>query len=172
VPTKAERTALLFLGAVVLAGGAVRLVRAARGGVRPPPSAQAALAGQRRAVDSASVRAPVLGDAGAQPRGSTRPSRRAPRAARGAATERASGANAVAPETPPPAARAPIDVDRASAAELESLPRVGPALAARIIAEREKNGPFGSLAALDARVKGIGPAMVRALQPLIAFSGQ
>jgi competence protein ComEA len=56
--------------------------------------------------------------------------------------------------------------------ELEQLPRVGPALAARIVSEREVSGPFGSLDALDRRVKGIGPAMADALRPFVTFSGR
>jgi competence protein ComEA len=62
-----------------------------------------------------------------------------------------------------------IDVDRASAAELEALPRVGPALAKRIVDDRDANGPFGSIDALQ-RVKGIGPAMAKALEPRVTFS--
>lgn len=62
-----------------------------------------------------------------------------------------------------------IDVDRATAAELEALPRIGPALAARIVAYRDSAGSFGSLEALE-RVKGIGPAMAKALAPRVTFS--
>lgn len=159
---------MLFLGAVVLAGGLVRLVRAARQGLKPPPSAQAALTGQRLAVDSASAevsarRAANRGATG----GATRPSRRAPRAAAPLAQARTVPPASTAVAAPRP----PIDVDRATTSELETLPRIGPALAARIVAERDKHGPFGSLAALDARVKGIGPAMTKALEPLVTFSG-
>jgi DNA uptake protein ComE-like DNA-binding protein len=64
-----------------------------------------------------------------------------------------------------------MDVDVASAAQLEALPRVGPALAARIVAARDSGGPFGSLEALG-RVRGIGPAMLRQLGPLVTFSGR
>lgn len=64
-----------------------------------------------------------------------------------------------------------IDVDRAPAEELARLPRVGPALAARIVADREANGPFGSLNALD-RVSGIGPGTLQMLRPHVAFSGR
>lgn len=74
--------------------------------------------------------------------------------------------------TAPPSPSLPIDVDRASAVELEALPRIGPALAARIVAEREANGPFGGLDALDKRVKGIGVALARAIQPFVRFSGR
>src|SRR5262245_23007935 len=52
-----------------------------------------------------------------------------------------------------------IDVDRASAAELARLPRVGLALAKRIVADREARGPFGSPAGLD-RVSGVGPGLL------------
>ena len=49
-----------------------------------------------------------------------------------------------------------IDPNQADALQLDRLPRVGPALAERIIAHREANGPFRSLADLQA-VQGIGP---------------
>ena len=74
------------------------------------------------------------------------------------------------PEVPParladgPAAPACVDINRASALELERLPRVGPSLAARIIADREANGQFGHADALD-RVRGIGPATLRLIRP-------
>jgi competence protein ComEA len=56
--------------------------------------------------------------------------------------------------------------------EIETLPRIGPALAARVVAEREAHGPFGGLDALDKRVKGIGPALAKAIGPLVTFSGR
>jgi len=63
-----------------------------------------------------------------------------------------------------------IDPDRASVQELTRLPRIGPALAVRIVEEREVNGPFGSLEALDA-VPGIGPSVLNGLKEYVAFSG-
>lgn len=62
-----------------------------------------------------------------------------------------------------------IDLDRAPAAELARLPRVGPALASRIVDDREAHGPFGSLEGLH-RVRGVGPATLEALAPHAAFS--
>jgi competence protein ComEA len=50
------------------------------------------------------------------------------------------------------------------------LPRIGPALAKRIIADRDSLGPFGSLEGFQ-RVKGVGPAMARTLAPYVTFSG-
>ncbi len=63
-----------------------------------------------------------------------------------------------------------IDLDRASVQELVRLPRIGPSLAKAIVADRERRGPFGGLAGLD-RVAGVGPAVLRAVQPFAAFSG-
>jgi competence ComEA-like helix-hairpin-helix protein len=56
-----------------------------------------------------------------------------------------------------PASR--FDINQAGRAELESLFKVGPKLAERIITEREANGYFTSLEDLCRRVKGVGPTM-------------
>ena len=53
---------------------------------------------------------------------------------------------------------------------LERLPRIGPALAARIVADRRINGEFGSLEALQ-RVRGIGPKLAELLRAHVTFSG-
>ena len=65
---------------------------------------------------------------------------------------------------------AALDLDRASADDIESLPGVGPALAARIVANRDTAGAFGSLDGL-CDVSGIGPALAERLRPLVTFSG-
>lgn len=57
-----------------------------------------------------------------------------------------------------------IDPNRAPAEQLDRLPRIGPALAERIVAERQAGGPFLSVADLE-RVSGIGPAMLEAIGP-------
>ena len=64
-----------------------------------------------------------------------------------------------------------IDVDRASAEELLRLPRIGPALATRIVENRTAEGPFGSLEEL-ARVSGIGPSAIQGLARHVTFSGR
>ena len=64
-----------------------------------------------------------------------------------------------------------IDLDAATAQEIESLPAIGPALAGRIVANRDSFGSFGSLDALG-RVKGLGPATRRRLASRVTFSGQ
>jgi len=59
-----------------------------------------------------------------------------------------------------------IDLNRADAAALESLPGIGPVLAERIVAWREANGPFPNVDVLG-EVSGIGPALMARLRPLI-----
>jgi len=60
----------------------------------------------------------------------------------------------------------PISLSRADQATLETLPGVGPALAERIIAFREKHGPFQAVSDLLA-VSGIGPAILERLSDLV-----
>jgi len=55
--------------------------------------------------------------------------------------------------------RGPVDVNIASAGDLERLPGIGAVLAARIVAEREERGPFATIDDM-ARVNGIGPATI------------
>jgi competence ComEA-like helix-hairpin-helix protein len=62
-----------------------------------------------------------------------------------------------------------VDVDVASAAELERLPRVGPALAGRIVSEREAHGAFGSLEGMK-RVSGMGPSTLAGFEKTATFS--
>ncbi|MFN3865216.1 MAG: helix-hairpin-helix domain-containing protein [Demequina sp.] len=56
----------------------------------------------------------------------------------------------------------PVDVNSASAEQLETLPGIGPVLAGRIVADREANGRYASLEDL-ARVSGVGDALVAGL---------
>jgi competence protein ComEA len=62
-----------------------------------------------------------------------------------------------------------VDVNTAGRYELLRLPGIGPALAARIIAEREKNGPFANLLDFQ-RVRGIGPKTAAMLAGWVRFS--
>ena len=57
----------------------------------------------------------------------------------------------IAPDFPP------VDLNTATAEELDTLPGIGESLARRIIAYREANGPFGSIEEIM-EVSGIGEA--------------
>jgi competence protein ComEA len=63
-------------------------------------------------------------------------------------------------------ASGPIDLNSADAALLDTLPGVGPSTAAKIVADREANGPFASVDDLG-RVAGIGPKKLDALKDLV-----
>jgi len=63
-----------------------------------------------------------------------------------------------------------IDLDGADVTEITRLPRVGPALAQRIVAWRAEHGAFGSLERLDS-VSGVGPRLLDAVRPWVTFSG-
>lgn len=72
-------------------------------------------------------------------------------------------AGVAAGSTTPPG---PVDLNRATADQLDSLPGVGPATAAAIVAYRDQHGPFASVDDL-AQVRGIGPAKLEALRGLV-----
>ncbi len=59
-----------------------------------------------------------------------------------------------------------ININTASATELESLPRIGPATAQKIIAYREANGPFQTIEDIQ-NVPGIGPATFEGFKDMI-----
>lgn len=136
------------VGAVASAGlytltGTARVdaaITAAGGALPSADIAQINLA--RRVVDGEQIRVPAQGETVVPASGS----------ASGVA-----GSGDTAP------ASGPISLSQATAEQLDALPRIGPALAARIIEWRTSNGPFRSVDDL-ARVSGIGPKMIVALR--------
>ena len=70
-------------------------------------------------------------------------------------------------EVPGPDITWRVDLNTASAEELELLSGIGGRLAQRIVADRVSNGPFASLDALT-RVPGIGERTVAAIRPRAA----
>ncbi len=66
---------------------------------------------------------------------------------------------------------ASVDLNTATQAELESLPRIGPKLAERVLAYREAHGGFAQVSELI-RVKGIGQKTMALLTPLVHIHAQ
>lgn len=60
-----------------------------------------------------------------------------------------------------------VNINTASANDLETLPGIGPALATLIIADR----PYATVDDLD-RVQGIGPGKMKSLRPLVVVEGE
>jgi competence protein ComEA len=60
-----------------------------------------------------------------------------------------------------------LNLNTASAADLDGLPGIGQSIAERIVEYRTTNGPFQAIEDLQ-KVKGIGPALFAKLVPLVA----
>lgn len=182
MPTPAERRALFFLSALLILGGTVRAYAALATHSSPSALESADLDHQIQDVDSARSRA----------KKPTRKTRRAHSSIHDTTGEfnvpagSASSQTATPIQQPPAFVKLPrrtrkphdsssahidlhVDLDVASAADIERLPRIGPTLARRIVADRDSLGPFGNLEGLQ-RVRGVGPALARILAPHVTFS--
>lgn len=92
----------------------------------------------------------------------TRPRRRSP----APSTAQASKAQAPPPQDAA-AAGSRVNLNTATAAELDRLPGIGPSMAQRII-ERRQRRPFRAVRELN-QIKGIGRATFRKLEPLVTI---
>lgn len=81
-----------------------------------------------------------------------------------AAAAPATGGTAAAGGKAPPAG--PVDLNTATAEQLDALPGIGPATSRAILAYRASHGRFRSVTEL-LEVPGIGPAKLEALRPLV-----
>jgi competence protein ComEA len=61
-----------------------------------------------------------------------------------------------------------VNLNTATVAELDTLPRVGPAIAQRIIDWRDANGRFAAVEDLLS-VPGIGEKMLESIRPLVVL---
>ncbi|WP_412062008.1 ComEA family DNA-binding protein [Rubrivirga sp. IMCC45206] len=146
---------------IALVGGAVALHL--QGRVQPVPADLYAAADAAFATAAADTTAPP-----AAPLALAAPAAESESAGDSAAAEVAEAAveRAAAPRRsgkPPPV---PTNVNTASEADLQRLPRIGPALAGRIVEYRRAHGPFRSADQL-AEVRGIGPKTVEQLRPWV-----
>jgi len=129
MPTPGERKALLFLGAVIVLGGGMRAAKAFTSARPADAEARAAINAQIEAVDSA---------------------RKSGRKKKGKSTKpKGKAVTKVEVQSVP----AVIDLDVATAEQIETLRGIGPAMAKRIVDDRDSLGPFGSLKGLE-RVRG------------------
>lgn len=169
MPTPNERKALWFLAIVALSGTAVRLTRSS---APPPTSAQGeALARQLQRVDSVrAARRAEQSPRSARGRRATGAKERTPPDASTATTSPEPVARARAPAGGASGPRALVDLDRATVEEIETLPGIGPALARRIVANRDSGGAFGAIDAI-CDVRGVGPKLAERLRPLVTFTG-
>ena len=81
----------------------------------------------------------------------------------GASTGGAGAGSGAGGATP---ANTPVDINTATAEQLDALPGIGPATATKIVADRQANGPFKSIDDLG-RVAGIGPKKLEDMRALI-----
>jgi DNA uptake protein ComE-like DNA-binding protein len=179
-----EHKSLLFVGCIALLGSAVRVVRAyapdsvaesvpALAGLRPG-TPQPDLDRQIAAAGSAAGAADTARSGKAKRKGP--PRRRASAIIRDTAIRPPGRVIQPTPAQPGRGADdmshvgGRLDVDAASAAQLDSLPGIGPALANRIVLDRAAHGPFGAMSGLM-RVPGVGAATARRLDSLVTFSG-
>ncbi len=63
-----------------------------------------------------------------------------------------------------------LDLNTATAEDLEGVPGIGPALAGRILSYRDREGPFRTLSDLE-NVNGIGPQSLQRLVPYLSVGG-
>lgn len=146
------KSLLLKLGMLVITMGVVFWVR-----WTPQPS----VPGSPSATEKPVVASPATEAAEQESRAASSLSR----------TVQGSNINAIAQTEPlQTATRSRLDLNRASAGELESLPGIGTVLAQRVIAFRESVGRFQKIEDLR-EVKGIGAKKFERLKSFVTVSG-
>lgn len=152
--TPSERRALAVIAAIAALGVVARVVKSRH--ARPAPTAAEVLA-----LDAQIARVQAA-RAGSKSGGTRSSAARKTNSGRSRTESRPASQSQreVAPL---------VDLDTAGRATIEALPWIGPSLAARIVENRERCGPFGSMEALT-RVYGIGEGMSKRLTPYVTFS--
>lgn len=122
---------------------------------------QASLNLARPLVDGEQLRVLAVGEAPPAVAGAPDPG-----AQGGPAGSAVSGAPGRAPGSAGGSPGTLINLNSATALDLDTLPRIGPAMAGRIIAWRDENGPFASVDDL-LQITGIGDKTFESLRPLV-----
>ena len=151
---RSDHKALVFLGAVGVLGAGVRVVRAA--GKESIPAVQPALEHQARVADSA-AQAQRGGKGKKKGRGASAKTERDP-------------ARPPGPPDRPGYVGGRLDLDVATAAQIDSLPGVSATMARRIAVDRARRGPFTNAAGLQ-RVSGVGKRFLQQIDTLVTYSG-
>jgi len=68
----------------------------------------------------------------------------------------------------PPTPDNPLNINRATALELELLPGIGPVRSQQIVNHRREHGPFTDIGQLE-EVNGIGPVTMQKLKTLVSI---
>jgi competence protein ComEA len=152
--SKDESRAVAFIGLLLALGAGARLLD------RPAP-----LTVEGPGVDLAELEAASRRKLAAETRTAVRSPPATPSPSRDAGSTQGRPPRAQ-PASPTREAPPPVELNRASVEELQRLPGIGAVLAQRIVAWRDSAGGFRSLADLE-RVRGIGPALMRRLTPLV-----
>jgi DNA uptake protein ComE-like DNA-binding protein len=160
---RSDHKALVFLGAVGALGAGVRVVRASS---TFSHDRQPALERQMQAADSS---AKVVHAPKSKASKTTTPAKTVGRRA-GAAPDSARRTYGSGPLDRPGYVNGKLDLDVATAAQIDSLPGVSTLMAKRIVADRMRRGPFVTREALR-RVSGAGPLFIARLDSLVIFSG-
>lgn len=84
-------------------------------------------------------------------------------------THKQSSVEVPSPKGDVPQVRELIDINSATAKEFERLHGIGPQIAGRIVAYREKNGAFKRVDDIT-KVRGIGPKTLERLRPHLTMS--
>lgn len=171
-----DQKALVFIGVVAVLGAGVRLSRASDVAA-PASGADHALTRQMASADSA-----ASAQRARRP-GSKRTQRSGKRSTADSTDSAADAYGSTAPRQGTPSRKrrggpldrpgyvgGRLDLDVATAAQIDSLPGIAPTLARRIAADRMRRGPFLSFDGLR-RVTGVGPLLIAHLDTLVTFSG-
>lgn len=160
---RSDHKALVFIGTIAVLGAGVRVVRAS---TTAAPATQPALEHQMQAADSSArvIHAPRQQGRKAAVRSAADTTKRK------LVSDTAKRTFGRGPLDRPGYIGGKLDLDVATAAQIDSLPGVPPSMAKRIVLDRMMRGPFLNRDGLR-RVFGVGPLFIQSIDSLITFSG-